>query len=155
MPKLRTDDAVRGLRAKWLGPPGYRWPFDATYVEWLLGAGLTVVSAVVLWICTTVVFGFPYNYFITLTGAPCIGGLLTWLIRPHIELNTPVSYWWGGLSQELRNPRTMSSETVRIARPKITRPDAQTTPSFLSRCREVARLRKRAPIPIRHRGDAA
>lgn len=46
MPKLRTDDGPRKLRAVWLGPAGHTMPFQWTYVHWLvtllsgLGGGL-------------------------------------------------------------------------------------------------------------------
>ena len=42
VPVLRTDDVVRRQRALWLGPPGHRWPFDATYVAWASGFGVGV-----------------------------------------------------------------------------------------------------------------
>jgi hypothetical protein len=45
VPVLRTDDVVRRQRALWLGPPGHRWPFDATYVAWGVGFAAAVVCA--------------------------------------------------------------------------------------------------------------
>lgn len=36
MPRLRTDDAPRKLRAVWLGPAGSTLPFQWTYVQWLV-----------------------------------------------------------------------------------------------------------------------
>lgn len=40
MPRLRTDDGPRKLRAVWLGPAGHTLPFQWTYVQW----ALTLVS---------------------------------------------------------------------------------------------------------------
>ena len=34
MPRLRTDDGPRKLRAVWLGPAGNTLPFQWTYVQW-------------------------------------------------------------------------------------------------------------------------
>ena len=34
MPRLRTDDGPRKLRAVWLGPAGHTLPFQWTYVQW-------------------------------------------------------------------------------------------------------------------------
>ena len=36
MPRLRTDDGPRKLRAVWLGPAGGTLPFQWTYVQWLV-----------------------------------------------------------------------------------------------------------------------
>ena len=36
MPRLRTDDGPRKLRAVWLGPAGSTLPFQWTYVQWLV-----------------------------------------------------------------------------------------------------------------------
>jgi hypothetical protein len=43
VPVLRTDDVVRRQRAIWLGPPGHRWPVDATYVAWGIGFAAAVL----------------------------------------------------------------------------------------------------------------
>ena len=36
MPRLRTDDGPRKLRAVWLGPAGSTLPFQWTYVQWVV-----------------------------------------------------------------------------------------------------------------------
>ena len=36
MPRLRTDDGPRKLRAVWLGPAGHTLPFQWTYVQWAI-----------------------------------------------------------------------------------------------------------------------
>lgn len=122
MPKLRTDDQVRRLRALWLGPPGCRWPFDATYVEWMLGAVLTLATGIVLWAFTTITLGFPYNYLVTIPGAPSIGGMLAWLIRPHIEPNKPLGYWRNGIKTEMSGMRAAVPLTAKLPAPCVTRP---------------------------------
>lgn len=45
-----ADDAARQMRRPWLGPSGsWRWPFDATFTQWGVGAALTVAAFVPLW----------------------------------------------------------------------------------------------------------
>jgi hypothetical protein len=47
----RSEDAGRNLRGVWLGPEGaFRWWFDATFAEWLLGFAMLLPAFVVLWL---------------------------------------------------------------------------------------------------------
>ncbi len=55
MPRLRTDDGPRKLRAVWLGPAGSTLPFQWTYVQWLvtliaipIGAAVQVIVSSLL-----------------------------------------------------------------------------------------------------------
>jgi hypothetical protein len=44
-----ADDAARHMKRPWLGPAGsWRWPFDATFTQWGVGAALAVAAVVPL-----------------------------------------------------------------------------------------------------------
>jgi hypothetical protein len=71
MPRLRTDDGPRKLRAVWLGPAGSTLPFQWTYVQWL----------------------------ITLVAIPIgssIGGVLVWLSGAGWVWTLGIGVLWGG-----------------------------------------------------------
>jgi hypothetical protein len=70
MPRLRTDDGPRKLRAVWLGPAGSTLPFQWTYVQWLV----TLVAIPI--------------------GA-AIGGVLVWLLGAGIVWTLSVGVLWG------------------------------------------------------------
>lgn len=71
MPRLRTDDGPRKLRAVWLGPAGSTLPFQWTYVQWLV----TLVAIPV--------------------GAT-IGGLLVWVTGAGLVWTLGIGVLWGG-----------------------------------------------------------
>ena len=71
MPRLRTDDGPRKLRAVWLGPAGSTLPFQWTYVQWLV----TLVAIPV--------------------GAT-IGGALVWLTGAGLVWTLGIGVLWGG-----------------------------------------------------------
>ena len=71
MPRLRTDDGPRKLRAVWLGPAGSALPFQWTYVQWL-------VTLVAIPIGATV------------------GGLLVWLLGAGLVWTLAIGVLWGG-----------------------------------------------------------
>jgi hypothetical protein len=71
MPRLRTDDGPRKLRAVWLGPAGSTLPFQWTYVQWLV----TLVAIPV--------------------GAT-IGGILVWLTGAGLVWTLGIGVLWGG-----------------------------------------------------------
>ncbi|MDN5803328.1 MAG: hypothetical protein L0H26_01880 [Microlunatus sp.] len=54
MPRLRTDDGPRKLRAVWLGPAGHTLPFQWTYVQWavtLIAVPVAgTIGTVVVWL---------------------------------------------------------------------------------------------------------
>jgi hypothetical protein len=70
MPRLRTDDGPRKLRAVWLGPAGSTLPFQWTYVQWLV----TLVAIPI--------------------GA-ALGGLLVWLLGVGLVWTFSVGVLWG------------------------------------------------------------
>ena len=51
MPRLRTDDGPRKLRAVWLGPAGSTLPFQWTYVQWLVTLVAIPIGAIDRWRC--------------------------------------------------------------------------------------------------------
>jgi hypothetical protein len=71
MPRLRTDDGPRKLRAVWLGPAGGTLPFQWTYVQWLV----TLVAIPI--------------------GA-AVGGLLLWLLGAGLVWTLSIGVLWGG-----------------------------------------------------------
>jgi hypothetical protein len=71
MPRLRTDDGPRKLRAVWLGPAGSTLPFQWTYVQWLV----TLVAIPI--------------------GAAA-GGLLLWLLGAGPVWTLSIGVLWGG-----------------------------------------------------------
>lgn len=50
MPRIRSDDGPRKLRAVWLGPRGTSLPFEWTYVQWLVCLALANVFGLVLFL---------------------------------------------------------------------------------------------------------
>lgn len=56
MPRLRTDDGPRKLRAVWLGPAGATLPFQWTYVQWAVTLVAMAVMATagtgIVWLMT-------------------------------------------------------------------------------------------------------
>jgi hypothetical protein len=71
MPRLRTDDGPRKLRAVWLGPAGSTLPFQWTYVQWLV----TLVAIPI--------------------GAAA-GGLLLWMLGAGPVWTLSIGVLWGG-----------------------------------------------------------
>jgi hypothetical protein len=50
--KLRTDDDIYRARLVWLGPPRYTLPIQLPYAQWVCGAVVFVVFAVLSWLLT-------------------------------------------------------------------------------------------------------
>ena len=73
MPRLRTDDGPRKLRAVWLGPAGSALPFQWTYVQWMV----TLVAIPI--------------------GA-AVGGLLVSLLGAGVVWTLSVGVLWGAAS---------------------------------------------------------
>lgn len=69
----RSDDSGRNLRGVWLGPENaFRWWFDATYTEWLMGFTMVFPAFVVFWLVA------PFGALI---------GALAWLASGWIARN--------------------------------------------------------------------
>ena len=48
--RLESDDDVRRVRAVWLGPKGYTFPFAARYISWGVGTSVVLGSMLVYWL---------------------------------------------------------------------------------------------------------
>jgi hypothetical protein len=111
LPVLRTDDIVRRQRAIWLGPPGHRWPIDATYVAWAVG-----FAAVIVWVGTGLLLG------VVLGGKTFwpLGGLLgvvaawsvTRAVLRVVDHDRPLRYWRQALTDEHRGRRVRDAPTI-------------------------------------------
>ena len=106
MAELRTDDAVRRLRAVWLGPDHFRLPVDWTYVEWAAVLGLTVTLTPLIGLAVFALLGDGFaSIFAGLLfgglGAYYLRGLATRLVDP----DRSVRYWRTVVAGELRLPR--------------------------------------------------
>jgi hypothetical protein len=92
VPVLRTDDVVRRQRALWLGPPGHRWPFDATYVAWALGFAAAVVFVGGVTAVGVVAGGRTLWPLGLLAGAVAAWWLTRSLLR-LVDFDRPLRYW--------------------------------------------------------------
>jgi hypothetical protein len=111
---LRTDDVVRRQRAIWLGPPGHRWPFDATYVAWAVGFAAAVVCGGGGLLVGVVVGGRTLWPLGLIVGAAAAWWLTRALLR-RVDHDRPVRYWRMTARQEhrgrpLAEPRSVGVE---------------------------------------------
>lgn len=106
MAELRTDDAVRRLRAVWLGPEGIRLPVDWTYVEW---AGFLALLAVAVPTVGLIAFTVTGDAQLSVLAAGPFGGLVAFYsMRATMRLvdaDRPVRYWKRTLAAEARQIR--------------------------------------------------
>jgi hypothetical protein len=110
MPILRTDDVVRRQRALWLGPPGHRWPFDATYVAWAVGFAASVVC-VGTGLTVGVVVGGSSLWPIGLLVGAVAGWWVTRSLLSVVDHDRPLRYWRQAVVQEHRVKR-LASEPI-------------------------------------------
>jgi hypothetical protein len=109
---LRTDDVVRRQRALWLGPPGHRWPFDATYVAWAVGfaAGVVCVGGgVTIGVLAGGEGLWPLGL---LAGVVCAWWLTRSVLRV-VDHDRPLRYWRRAASDEHRGTR-LPSEPIAV-----------------------------------------
>jgi hypothetical protein len=99
--RLRTDDVVRRQRALWLGPPGRRWPFDATYVAWLTGIASVVVCTSALAGVLTLLGGLSVGIPFGLVFGPVAGIALTRKLMVLVNHDRPLRYWRSIVRSEL------------------------------------------------------
>lgn len=114
MPLLRTDEVVRRQRALWLGPPGHRWPFDATYVAWAVGfaAGVVCVGGGVT---VGVLVGGEGLWPLGLLAGVVAAGWLTRSALRFVDHDRPLRYWRRAASDEIRGkPLSLEPRAVRV-----------------------------------------
>lgn len=93
MPRLRTDDGPRKLRAVWLGPAGHTLPFQWTYVQW----AVTLIAVPVAGTIGTAIVWFLLHDMVWALG---IGGLwcgaggvyLAVRLMKNVTFDEPLSY---------------------------------------------------------------
>jgi hypothetical protein len=104
MPVLRSDDVVRRQRALWLGPPGHRWPFDASYVAWAIGfaAGVVCVGG---GLGVGVVVGGPTLWPLGLLVGVVAAWWLTRSLLRVVDHDRPLRYWRQAAIEEHRGRR--------------------------------------------------
>ncbi|MGH9118664.1 MAG: hypothetical protein ACRD0A_12555 [Acidimicrobiales bacterium] len=114
MPLLRTDDVVRRQRALWLGPPGHRWPFDATYVAWALGFAAAVVC-VGGGLTAGVALGGPTLWPLGLLAGAAVAWWLTRALLHLVDFDRPLRYWRRAAADEHRGRRlTTTPSSARV-----------------------------------------
>ncbi|HEU5486272.1 MAG TPA: hypothetical protein VFU98_15285 [Microlunatus sp.] len=124
MPRLRTDDGPRKLRAVWLGPAGHTLPFQWTYVQWAVTLIAVPIAGT---IGTTIVY--------LLLGDPVwafgLGGLwfgaggvyLAIHLMRYVTFDEPLSYQRrmvkGEFSRQFSQPVGARRITVEFEQPSI------------------------------------
>ena len=112
MPRLRTDDGPRKLRAVWLGPAGSTLPFQWTYVQWLVTLLAIPVGAA---ICSLPIWLLGAGVVWTLSIGVVWGGAAgVWValkLMRHVTYDEPLRYQWRLLRGEFS--RTFSTAEER------------------------------------------
>lgn len=92
----------------WLGPPGRRWPFDATYVTWATGLALCVVLCPVWfgigWAIGGASLGWPFAVMV----APFTAVLATRYVTKVVDYHRPLRYWRAEFRSLFSDPRTVN-----------------------------------------------
>lgn len=92
MPRIRSDDGPRKLRAVWLGPEGMTLPFEWTYVQWAvclaLGNLFGLIVGGLMWWATALVYGIAAFF---LWGYP-IGILVGVKVMKGVTFDEPIQY---------------------------------------------------------------
>ena len=95
MPRLRTDDGPRKLRAVWLGPAGSTLPFQWTYVQWLVTLLAIPVGAA---LCSLPIWLLGAGVVWTLSIGVVWGGAAgVWValrLMRHVTYDEPLRYQW-------------------------------------------------------------
>lgn len=103
--RITTDDALRRIDSRWLGPPGFTFPWPATrYIAY--GVGTPVVVLCVL--LATQVFG---EGFWTIVYAASIGVLITTRVMRLIDDERPAVTYAVLLWAEISAPRGTGSHS--------------------------------------------
>lgn len=93
--KLRTDDEIFRVSPTWLGPVGFRIPWDArflAYVVWLVV--LLVILAV-----KALTFGVHIGWDV------CLSIAATYYLMQYVDYDRPLRSLWRPLFADLTGPR--------------------------------------------------
>lgn len=124
MPRLRTDDGPRKLRAVWLGPAGHTLPFQWTYVQW-------AVTLIAVPIAGTIGTAIVYALLGDPVWAFGLGGLwfgaggvyLAIHLMRNVTFDEPLSYQRrlvkGEFSRQFSQPVGARRLTVEFEQPSI------------------------------------
>jgi hypothetical protein len=95
MPRLRTDDGPRKLRAVWLGPAGSTLPFQWTYVQWLVTLVAIPIGAALcglpIWLLGA---GLVWTLSIGVVWGGAAGVWLALRLMRHVTYDEPLRYQW-------------------------------------------------------------
>lgn len=101
MPIVSTDDASRRLRYIYLGPRGWRFPFDARIPALFLCAGITLVF------CAGA-FAFAPTKHLAWLGCAIAFGIAVFVTRQimrHVDHDRSLRWWAVTVQSELHTPR--------------------------------------------------
>lgn len=110
MPVISTDDQARRLRYIYLGPIGFRFPFDAGFPA--IGFWLAVTAFLGLWAVAL----SPPGTRVAVLGvllSPLIAIVITRKVMPHVDHDKPIRWWKSILQAELDTPRPLTAPTSR------------------------------------------
>ena len=93
MPRLRTDDGPRKLRAVWLGPAGSTLPFQWTYVQWLVTLVAIPVGAIIGGVLVGLTgAGWVWTLGIGVLWGGAAGVWVAVRLMAHVTYDEPLSY---------------------------------------------------------------
>lgn len=122
MPVVSTDDQARRLRYIYLGPVGFRFPFDARFPA--IGFWLACTAAGIL---LSVAFSPPGTRLGLVGGclSPVVAALVARKVMRHVDHDRPLRWWMQVVTGELATPRpvdhTPTTVTVTPTADLITR----------------------------------
>lgn len=97
--RITTDDSLRRIDSRWLGPPGFTFPWSATrYVAYGVGTPIVAISVLI----STRLFG---EGFWQIVYAVCIGVWITTRVMSHVDDERPALGFPGVLWAEITAPR--------------------------------------------------
>ena len=124
MPRLRTDDGPRKLRAVWLGPAGHTLPFQWTYVQWAVTLIAVPVAGTIGTAVVWLLLGDPVWAF-GIGGLWCgaAGVYLAIRLMRNVTFDEPLGYQRrlvrGEYAREFAAPVGASRIAVQFAEPQI------------------------------------
>lgn len=124
MPRLRTDDGPRKLRAVWLGPAGHTLPFQWTYVQWAVTLVAVPLAGTIGTMVVWALLGDPVWAF-GIGGLWCgaAGMYLAMRVMRNVTFDEPLGYQRqlikGEYARGFATPLGASRIAVRFSSPQI------------------------------------